>query len=174
MTTTTFRTHCWLPEPRETVFSFFADASNLGAITPPWLHFTMLTPAPIAMRVGALIDYRLRVHGIPLRWQTEITEWKPPFRFVDEQRRGPYRRWVHTHTFEERVGGTWCHDEVVYAVPGGRLIDRLFVRRDVEAIFAYRRRAMKARFLVRRRVPDEGSPWRQRLVSAGLDRVRTG
>lgn len=146
MTTTTFRTECWLPEPIGRVFSFFADAANLGVITPPWLHFTILTPLPITMRVGALIDYRLRVHGLPLRWQTEITGWEPPYRFVDEQRRGPYRLWVHTHTFEERDGGTLCRDQVDYAVPGGALIDRLFVRRDVKAIFAYRELALKTRF----------------------------
>jgi ligand-binding SRPBCC domain-containing protein len=146
MTTTTFRTECWLPEPIGRVFSFFADAANLGVITPPWLHFTILTPLPITMRVGALIDYRLRVHGLPLRWQTEITGWAPPYRFVDEQRRGPYRLWVHTHTFEERDGGTLCRDQVDYAVSGGALIDRLFVRRDVKAIFAYRERALKTRF----------------------------
>lgn len=174
MTTTTFRTHCWLPEPIEQVFPFFADAANLGVITPPWLHFTILTPLPITMRAGALIDYRLRVHGLPLRWQTEITAWEPPYRFVDEQRRGPYRRWVHTHTFEERAGGTWCADEVVYAVPGGRLIDRWFIRREVEAIFAYRRTAMRACF------PGSWRRWEDNLsgqvssISTPLDQARTG
>lgn len=146
MTLHTLRAECWLPEKRERVFSFFADAHNLGAITPPWLQFSVITPAPIQMRAGALIDYRLRVRGFPLRWQTEITCWEPPFRFVDEQRRGPYRRWVHTHTFEEQDGGTLCRDHVDYAVPGGSLIHRLLVRRDVDQIFAYRQRAMRLKF----------------------------
>jgi ligand-binding SRPBCC domain-containing protein len=146
MTHHTFASELWLPSPRNEVFSFFADASNLERITPPWLKFQILTPGPITMRAGALIDYRLRVHGLPIRWQTEITAWEPPFRFVDEQRRGPYRRWIHTHTFQARDGGTLCTDEVRYAVPGGRLINWLLVRRDVAAIFAYRATVLRAHF----------------------------
>ncbi len=142
----TFTSELWLPQPRERVFPFFADAHNLQAITPPWLHFEVLTPPPVAMRPGARIDYRLRLHGVPLRWQSEITCWKPPFRFCDEQRRGPYRAWIHTHEFEERDGGTLCRDHVHYEAPGGRLIERLFVRAQVEAIFAYRRQALQKQF----------------------------
>ena len=133
-----------LPVPRADVFPFFAAAENLERLTPPWLHFRILTPTPIAMRRGALIDYRIRLHGLPLRWRTEIAEWEPPFRFVDTQLRGPYRLWVHTHTFTEAPGGTLCEDEVRYAVPGGRLVDALFVRREVERIFAHRRTALDA------------------------------
>lgn len=133
-----FQSALWLPRRREEVFNFFGDAFNLQAITPRFLNFTVLTPAPIEMRAGTLIDYKLRVRGIPLRWRTLIREWEPPFRFVDEQLRGPYRLWIHEHTFEEREGGTLAKDLVRYAVPGGALIERLFVRRDVEAIFAYR------------------------------------
>jgi len=146
MTTHTLTTELWLPRPRDEVFPFFADAHNLEAITPPWLRFQVLTPRPIPMRPGARIDYRLRVHGLPLRWQSEITAWEPPFRFMDEQRRGPYRRWVHTHTFAERDGGTLCHDHVEYAVPGGRLVNWLIVRRDVAAIFRFRQEALARRF----------------------------
>ncbi len=132
----------WVPRPRAEVFAFFANASNLEPLTPPFLNFQILTPSPIEMRVGLRIDYRLRLHGLPLRWQSEITAWEPPHRFVDEQRRGPYRHWVHEHRFEERQGGTQVFDSVQYAVYGGFLIERLFVRRDVENIFAYRQRRL--------------------------------
>jgi ligand-binding SRPBCC domain-containing protein len=136
----------WLPRPLAEVFPFFAAARNLGTITPPWLRFEVLTPEPIEMRVGALIDYRLRWHGLPLPWRTEITAWEPPHRFVDRQLRGPYRLWVHDHRFEERDGGTLVSDRVTYAVPGGALAERLFVRQDVEAIFAFRWSALERRF----------------------------
>lgn len=142
----TFTSELWLPRARETVYPFFADARNLEAITPPWLKFKILTPGPIVMQVGTLIDYRLRVHGFPVRWQTEITAWKPPYGFVDEQRRGPYRQWIHTHTFEEQDGGTLCRDEVVYSVPGGEFINRLVVQRDVQTIFNYRYAALRQLF----------------------------
>ena len=133
-----FTTQLWLPLPREKIFPFFADAANLEAITPPWVNFQTLTPTPIEMKPGTLIDYRIKIHGIPVKWRTRINAWEPPYRFVDEQLRGPYRKWVHEHTFEEKDGGTLCSDRVEYAVPGGWLIDKLFVRRDVERIFAYR------------------------------------
>jgi hypothetical protein len=134
-----FESELWLPRPVEEVFPFFADAGNLERLTPPWLRFRILTPRPIEMRPGALVDYRLRVHGLPLGWRTRIEAWEPPHRFVDVQLRGPYRLWHHTHTFEARDGGTLCRDLVRYAVPGGALVDRLLVRRDIERIFAYRR-----------------------------------
>ncbi len=129
----------WFPRPLEEVFAFFAEARNLETITPPWLGFEVLTPDPIELRPGALIDFRLRLHGVPLRWRTEISAWQPPHRFVDEQRRGPYREWVHEHTFAARDGGTLVGDHVRYRVPGGRLVHELFVRRDVERIFDFRR-----------------------------------
>jgi ligand-binding SRPBCC domain-containing protein len=143
MTLHHYHAELWLPRPRPEVFAFFAEARNLESITPPWLRFEVLTPAPIVMQTGTLIDYRLRLHGLPLRWRTEITLWEPPVRFADTQLRGPYRRWVHTHTFEERDGGTLCRDDVEYAVPGGALVERLFVRRDVERIFAHRQEVMR-------------------------------
>ena len=141
-----FQSELWLPLPPEELFSFFADAANLEALTPPWLHFQIVTPPPIAMREGALIDYRLRVHGIPLRWRTRINAWQPPYRFVDEQIRGPYRRWIHEHTFEARDGGTLVRDEVRYAVPFDFIAHRWFVLPDVEKIFGYRAEALKQRF----------------------------
>ena len=125
------------------IFSFFSDAHNLSVITPPWLHFEVLTPAPIEMSPGARIDYRLKLRGIPLRWQSEITAWNPPHVFVDEQRRGPYRFWRHTHTFSEAENGIIVGDAVEYAVWGGQLINRLFVRPDLEKIFAYRAEHLK-------------------------------
>ena len=135
-----------LPRPISEVFAFFSDAGNLEAITPPWLRFHVLTSCPIEMRVGTLIDYRLRIRGIPLRWRSEITAWEPPHRFVDEQRRGPYRLWRHEHTFEPCAGGTLCRDRVRYAVPFDFLAHRWLVRPDIERIFAYRRKQL-ARFL---------------------------
>lgn len=142
----TLKSELWLPRPRSEVFPFFAAAENLEAITPPWLNFRILESTPPVMGRGTLIDYRLRIRGVPLRWQSEITAWEPPHRFVDEQRKGPYRTWIHEHRFEERDGGTLVLDTVRYAVPGGRFVDRLFVRRDVEAIFAYRRKQLLERF----------------------------
>lgn len=142
----TVETEVWLPRPRTEIFPFFAEARNLEALTPPWLKFEVLTPAPIAMRAGTLIDYRIRVHGLPIRWRTEIAEWAPPRRFVDVQLRGPYRLWHHTHTFEQRDGGTLCADRVRYWPRGGALIHWLFVRRDVERIFRYRQRRMEELF----------------------------
>ncbi|MCB1127348.1 MAG: SRPBCC family protein [Verrucomicrobiae bacterium] len=130
----------------EEVFPFFADAANLELITPPWLHFRILTPQPIALRPGALIDYRLRVHGVPVRWRTEITVWEPPHRFVDRQLRGPYRLWEHEHTFAETPEGTLCGDRVRYAVPGGAFVHWLLVKRDVARIFAHRRKVLEQRF----------------------------
>lgn len=135
-----------LPRPIEEVFPFFADAANLDRLTPPWLHFRILTERPIPMAVGTRIDYRLRLHGIPIRWQSEITEWDPPHGFVDEQRRGPYRVWIHRHSFEPRPGGTLVGDHVRYAVPGGPLVDRLFARRDLRRIFDYRTEQLQRLF----------------------------
>lgn len=139
MTPFTLDDQVWIPLTREQIFPFFADARNLEAITPPWVSFKILTPGPILMKPGTLIDYQIRIHGIPIRWRTEITEWNPPFHFVDCQVRGPYRLWKHTHSFESKDGGTLCKDHVDYWPIGGGLINRLFVRSDVERIFAYRK-----------------------------------
>lgn len=142
----TFESELWLPRPVTEVFPFFADARNLQAITPDWLNFEVLTPGPVEIKAGALIDYKLRVRGLPLRWRTHIKAWEPPHRFVDEQLRGPYRQWLHEHTFLEQDGGTLASDVVRYAVLGGALVDRLFVRSDVERIFAFRRAKLLERF----------------------------
>ena len=146
MKTFRFTTHQTIEQPIAQVFAFFSDAHNLAEITPPWLRFEVLTPAPIAMQVGTRIDYRLRLRGIPLSWQSEITAWVPPRYFMDEQRRGPYRLWRHTHTFEETAAGTVVGDEVKYAVWGSSVVNTLFVRRDIEKIFAYRAEKLDALF----------------------------
>ena len=132
----------FVPRPVEEVFAFFADAGNLEALTPPWLKFRMLTPLPIEMRAGAIIDYRLTVRGLPIAWKTEIVEWEPNRAFVDIQRNGPYRTWIHTHRFEADNGGTAVSDDVDYELPLGplgRIAHSVVVRSDLERIFAYRR-----------------------------------
>ncbi len=135
--------------PPERAFELYADAFNLEAITPPWLGFRVVTPRPIEMRPGALIDYRLRLHGIPIRWRTRIEAWEPPARFVDVQLSGPYTLWEHAHTFEpEGASAVVIRDRIRYALPlgpVGRLAHSLLVRRDLERIFDYRQRAVAAR-----------------------------
>lgn len=135
-----------VPRPLEETFAFFADAHNLEKITPEWMQFHVLTPRPIAMQEGARIDYKLKLHRLPLRWQSLITVWQPPHRFVDEQSKGPYRRWVHEHLFRQVAGGTLVEDRVRYAVPGGALIHRLAVKRDIERIFEYRKAKLREIF----------------------------
>ena len=126
----------------DTVFAFFADPLNLEAITPPLLGFAVVTPAPIAMGVGTFIQYRLRLHGVPMRWDTLIQAWEPPRRFVDVQVRGPYRLWHHTHELTPLDDGrTLMRDTVRYDLglgALGALAHRVVVRRDLAAIFAYR------------------------------------
>ena len=133
-----------LHRPLEGVFHFFADPRNLERLTPPWLKFEILTKGNVVMRAGLVIDYRIRLHGVPLRWQSEITVWDPPHRFVDEQRKGPYRLWIHEHTFEEVGGVTTVKDHVTYAVLGGALVRALFVAPDLERIFQFRKETLQA------------------------------
>jgi ligand-binding SRPBCC domain-containing protein len=136
----------WVPRPIGEVFAFHADAGNLQALTPPFLDFTILTPGPIEMRPGALIRYRLRLYGIPMRWLTEISAWEPPRRFVDTQLKGPYRRWVHEHTFVEQDGGTEIRDRVTYAVPFGSLSHGWAVAPNLRRIFRFRHQALLKMF----------------------------
>ncbi len=126
----------------EEAFAFFSNAANLDAITPPSLGFTILTPLPIVMREGALIEYRLRLMGMPIHWRTRIDEWNPGRSFTDTQLRGPYALWVHRHSFAPHRDGTLIRDRVDYALPLPYLtapIHALFVRPMIERIFAYRR-----------------------------------
>jgi ligand-binding SRPBCC domain-containing protein len=136
----------FVAEQRGRVFELFADAFQLEALTPPWMKFSVRTPRPIQMREGARINYRLRLRGVPIRWQSRIEVWEPPQRFVDVQTRGPYRLWRHQHLFEVAPGGTICRDIVDYVVPGGWLVDRLFVREDVRRIFEFRQRKLREIF----------------------------
>jgi len=136
----------FLPRGIDEVFSFFADAANLQKLTPSIIDFQILTPLPITMRAGALIDYRLRLHGFPLKWRTEISDWEPPLRFMDRQLKGPYRVWEHEHRFVSQDGGTLVCDRVLYAVPGGALIHHFFVKRDVRQIFEYRQKVLQELF----------------------------
>ena len=134
-----------VPRPVPEVFAFFSQAHNLERITPPWLRFEVLTPGSIAMAAGTLIEYRLRLHGVSLRWISRIEEWETDRGFVDRQVRGPYRLWHHRHEFVPHADGTVVRDRVRYALPLGRLGDlahTAFVRRDLERIFDFRRAAV--------------------------------
>ena len=135
-----------VPGTVEEVFAFFSDPKNLEAITPPWLRFRVLRSSTPELGEGTLIDYRLRLRGIPLRWRSRIAAWNPPHDFVDEQVIGPYRAWIHRHTFQPTPGGVLVRDHVDYGVPGGWLVERLLVRRDLERIFDHRRTSLAALF----------------------------
>ena len=132
--------------PIEKVFAFFADAANLERITPPQLSFHIVTPQPIEIEKGTLIDYRLKMRGLPMKWRTEISEWEPPFKFVDRQLIGPYTQWIHTHTFTElSASKTLIQDEVRYRLPLeplGDVVAHWFVRRDLDNIFDFRQKAV--------------------------------
>ena len=134
-----------VPLPRDETFAFFAEPSNLEAITPPWLRFRILSEQPVVIGEGTLIDYRLVVHRVPVRWRTRIERWEPDVCFVDTQVKGPYALWEHTHAFEEHPDGTLIHDRVEYRMPlgaAGALMHRLVVARDLDRIFDYRRAAI--------------------------------
>ncbi|SPF33720.1 Cyclase/dehydrase [Candidatus Sulfopaludibacter sp. SbA4] len=149
MTIYEIRRETFIPSPLPAVFEFFSDARNLGAITPSWLQFRILTPEPISLHAGAELRYSLRVRGIPVRWTTTIETWNPPHEFSDIQSRGPYKLWRHTHRFREAQGGTEMEDIVYYALPFGplgRLVHWVCVRRDVESIFEYRAARIKELF----------------------------
>ncbi|OAI54036.1 hypothetical protein AYO44_03905 [Planctomycetaceae bacterium SCGC AG-212-F19] len=143
-----YQTEQFIPQPLPDVFAFFSNAQHLSDLTPPWLHFHILTPTPILMQAGTLIDYRLRLFGMPVRWRSAITVWEPLDRFVDVQLRGPYRQWVHEHLFTEFSGGTLVRDRIVYAVLGGPLeplVHHWLVAKRLREIFAYRRERLAQR-----------------------------
>jgi ligand-binding SRPBCC domain-containing protein len=140
-----FKSEQWVPRPIEEIFSFFSDPNNLAVITPPRLKFQVLTP-PIQTCAGTRLQYKLSLHGIPVRWESKITAWRPPHFFSDDQLRGPYRLWHHEHQFSEKDGGTLLSDLVTYAVPGGALVNRFFVAPDLRRIFDFRRQKIDSLF----------------------------
>lgn len=136
----------WLPRGLHETFEFFERPENLPRITPPWLRFRILTPLPIVMRRGLIIDYQVRVVGLPTHWRSVISEYDPPFSFRDEQVIGPYRLWDHRHRFWREPGGTLIEDFVVYQPPLGpigALLHRLIIRRQLEDIFDFRQRQIE-------------------------------
>ncbi|HEY1497594.1 MAG TPA: SRPBCC family protein [Candidatus Solibacter sp.] len=145
----TLRREQLIPRPLDEVFAFFADARNLEAITPAWLSFQIRTPQPIAMRPGAILDYRLRWHGFPIAWKTRIESWNAPHSFTDVQLRGPYRLWHHVHSFAAEAGGTRMVDRVSYELPLGPIGDlanAVLVHRDLERVFDFRAQAIAGLF----------------------------
>ena len=157
-------------QPIKKVFDFFSDATNLEVLTPHWLHFKIISSLPIKMGSGTVIEYKLKVKGLPISWRSEILDWNPPFIFVDSQINGPYEMWVHTHRFTELKNVTRLDDEVIYKVPGDGLVELCFrnrwsiislvgyllqlvtscvaliVRRDLDKIFDYRTRKLQKHF----------------------------
>ena len=128
----------------EETFEFFARAENLNKITPPWLHFNIVSDTPIRMGVGTTIEYRLKIRGFPMKWVSEIPIWQPPYRFVDQQKSGPYRYWHHEHLLQKQdKDSTHMKDVVTYKVPYGRFAHGLFVKRDLEKIFKYRHHSLR-------------------------------
>ncbi len=138
-----------IERPCAEVFKFFADAGNLERITPPELNFHIITPQPIDIKKGALIDYQLKLRGIPITWKTEITQWNPPFDFVDSALKSPYKQWIHLHTFEEGASGeTIMKDLVRYRLPLEPLGDlaHWYVKKELKYIFDYRYKVIEEIF----------------------------
>lgn len=149
MSQSVFVSEQFLPYSAERVFDFFKKPENLDQVTPPNLGFKILTPSPISMEKGTVIDYTIRLYGIPMKWKTVITDYDPPYSFTDTQVKGPYKTWIHTHRFTPKDGGTLMTDDVQYEVPFGFLGDvvkTLFVKREVEKIFDYRKQVIAGVF----------------------------
>ena len=139
------KSETWIPRPIEQVFEFFSDAKNLERITPPTLSFKIVKVSTEKIQTGTLIDYNLKIHGVPVKWRTEIQDWSPPHQFVDTQLRGPYSRWHHTHSFSKLADGTFMQDKVHYELPLGilgRIGGLALVKRDVKNIFSYRQKVI--------------------------------
>jgi len=145
-----------VPASLTDTFAFFADAGNLQRITPPWLHFSVLTPMPVEMRAGLQIAYRISLYGLPIPWHSRIDVWEPGVRFVDRQIVGPYRWWRHEHRFEAVRDGTRVIDQVDY-VPRAEWASGALVRRDLQRIFAYRSEVLRRIFQVGSRTTDKAT-----------------
>lgn len=144
-----FMAEQFINKPLEQVFEFFSAAENLEKITPDTLNFKILKKSTESIQKGTLIDYQLKIHGVPAKWKTEICEWSPPYKFADNQLKGPYQKWYHTHTFETLGSGTLMRDIVCYKLPMGKLgwiFAGAFVRADVQKIFGFRRQILKKFF----------------------------
>lgn len=134
-----------VPASSEETWAFFSAAENLPRITPPWLAFAIQTPASVVIESDTLLDYTIKWLGVPVRWRTRIIDFTPPRQFIDLQLRGPYLLWHHQHTFSPVAEGVLCRDRVIYRLPFGwlgRLTHTLVVRRQLRAIFRYRRRVI--------------------------------
>ena len=139
----------FIDKPLDVVFSFFAKPENLRRITPSTLDFQILTPTPISMVKGTVIDYNIKVMGIRVHWSTLITSYNPPTQFVDEQTKGPYLLWIHTHTFKIKDEGVEIHDCIEYSIPMGllgRFVHFLWIKRKLDQIFDFRRRKIEEIF----------------------------
>ncbi len=135
--------------PLEKVFGFFKKPENLDSVTPQNLGFKILTPCPISMEKGTVIDYTIHLYGLPMTWQTVITDYNPPYSFTDSQVKGPYQTWIHTHQFAAQEGGTLMTDEVQYSVPFGpfgEIAHILFVKKQIKRIFDYRKKVIEEVF----------------------------
>ncbi len=147
MKTFTLKRSVWIPHPIDEVFSFFSDPKNIPSITPKWVRFQNVGNGRGEMKVGTQFEHRIKVKGVlPVRWISEITEWDPPYGFVDEQKSGPYRFWRHEHVFEESKGGTLVGDIVRYSVLGGDFLNRWLIAPDLKKIFDYRRESVRRIF----------------------------
>ena len=132
------------------VFDFFSDAGNLDILTPKWLNFNILTDMPISISKGTQIEYKLKYRGVPIRWTSNINEWEPPYFFIDEQIKGPYRKWIHFHNFQSKDSGTLVTDTVFYKIIGNKQIDGfldfLIIKSDLDRIFDYRIKTIRTIF----------------------------
>ena len=145
----TLESNQFINKPIEEVFQFFSKPENLSVFTPAKLGFKILSPNPIKMGVGRLIDYNIYLMGIPIHWRTLITDYEPPNMFVDQQIKGPYTMWHHTHTFHKVKGGVEIKDRVVYSIPFGflgRLLNYLWIKRDLNNIFLHRKKVIDKLF----------------------------
>jgi ligand-binding SRPBCC domain-containing protein len=156
----TFAQQQLIHESHEKVFAFFANPVNLDSITPPWLQFRTVSELPMKMEEGTTMEHTLRLHGLPIRWVTQIIKWSPPYSFTDFQEKGPFATWTHSHEFTSTEKGIMMTDNVIYRVPGGRLgrvIDKLYVRGDINRIFAYRKQSI-SRLLAAQNLNNPAGP----------------